>query len=76
MATSTPARIIGLKDRGRIDTGMKADLVIFDPRTITDRATYENPEELSEGIEMVLVNGQRAWEGQGPAGQPGRVLRR
>ena len=76
MATSTPARIIGLKDRGRIDTGMKADLVIFDPETITDRATYENPEELSEGIEMVLVNGQRAWEGQGPAGQPGRVLRR
>ncbi len=76
MATSTPARIIGLKDRGRVDTGMKADLVIFDPQKIIDRATYENPEQTSEGIDLVLVNGQPAWEGQVPVGQPGRVLRR
>jgi len=59
-ATSLPAEMLGLEDRGRIQEGYAADLVVFDPRTIRDRATYTEPHQYSEGIEYVLVNGRVA----------------
>jgi len=56
--TSVPARRYGLSDRGLIAEGMAADIVVFDPATIRDRATYEQPRLLAEGVRHVLVNGQ------------------
>ncbi len=55
--TSLPAQKFQLKDRGLIKEGMKADLVIFDPNTVIDNATYEKPHAFSTGFEYVLVNG-------------------
>ena len=56
-ATSFPAWRFGLEDRGLIAKGKKADIVVFDPRTIIDKATPENPTALSVGMIDVLVNG-------------------
>ncbi len=78
--TSIPAERFGLIDRGVVREGAIADLVIFDPATVSDRATYENPHQLSVGIEHVLVGGVeifssgRAVAGLGPE-LPGRALR-
>ncbi|HEY2796831.1 MAG TPA: D-aminoacylase [Thermoanaerobaculia bacterium] len=73
--TSLPARRLGLTDRGRIATGLKADLVLFDPATVIDRSTFEEPRKLAEGIVWVAVNGQAVWEEGKPTGaHPGRVL--
>jgi N-acyl-D-amino-acid deacylase len=73
--TSLPARRLGLADRGKIAPGMKADLVLFDPATVIDRSTFEEPRKLSEGIVWVAVNGQAVWEAGQPSGaRPGRVL--
>ena len=55
--TSMPADRLGLTDRGRIADGYKADLVIFNPNTIIDKATFEQPHQYPEGIEYVLING-------------------
>jgi N-acyl-D-amino-acid deacylase len=75
--TSLPASRMSLKDRGRIAPGMKADLVLFNPETVIDRSTFEEPRKLSEGIELVVVNGEAVWSGGKPTGaKPGRVLRR
>jgi N-acyl-D-amino-acid deacylase len=74
--TSLPAARMGLKDRGRIAAGMKADLVLFNPETVIDRSTFEEPRKLSEGIELVVVNGEPVWSGGKSTGaRPGRVLR-
>ncbi len=56
--TSAPASQLGLWDRGIIRPGMIADLVIFDPEKVTDKATYQNPSQYPEGIPYVLVNGK------------------
>jgi N-acyl-D-amino-acid deacylase len=73
--TSLPARRVSLTDRGKIAPGMKADLVLFDPATVIDRSTFEEPRKLSEGIVWVAVNGQAVWEDGKPTGaRPGRVL--
>ena len=56
--TSLPASRMGLWDRGLLRPGMAADVVAFDPRTIRDRATFEDPMHYSEGIPYVAVNGQ------------------
>jgi N-acyl-D-amino-acid deacylase len=73
--TSLPARRLKLADRGTIRTGMKADLVLFDPKTVIDRSTFEKPKELAEGIRMVFVNGEAVWEdGKATGARPGRVL--
>ncbi len=57
-ATSLPAEVLGLEDRGRIEEGMTADIVIFDPDKLTDRATYEAPHQYSEGVRYLLINGK------------------
>jgi N-acyl-D-amino-acid deacylase len=75
--TSGPARVLGLADRGSIAPGMKADLVIFDPRTVTDRGTRAEPHRPPEGIRYVIVNGVVVLDdGTLTAARPGRALRR
>jgi N-acyl-D-amino-acid deacylase len=75
--TSLPASRMKLSDRGRIAPGLKADLVLFDPKTVIDRSTFEDPRRLSEGIELVWVNGEAVWSGGKPTGaHPGRALKR
>jgi N-acyl-D-amino-acid deacylase len=74
--TWSTAQILGLRDRGMIKEGMFADLVIFDPATIIDNATFEKPHQLSTGIRDVFVNGQAVWrEGRLTDARPGRALR-
>jgi dihydroorotase/N-acyl-D-amino-acid deacylase len=73
--TSFPAQRIGLHDRGILRPGMRADLVIFDPATVRDAATFEQPHQYAEGISHVLVNGRVVFEGGAmTAARPGRVL--
>ena len=75
--TSLPAYRFGLKDRGIVKHGAFADLVIFDPRTIRDTATYDNPRQFAEGVKYVIVNGQVVLrEGQFSEARPGKALRR
>ncbi|MCB1495818.1 MAG: D-aminoacylase [Bauldia sp.] len=59
--TGLTASVFNLEDRGRIAEGFFADLVVFDPSTIVDRATYEDPQLFSAGIEKVFVNGRMSW---------------
>jgi N-acyl-D-aspartate/D-glutamate deacylase len=75
--TGLPAAIMGLRDRGVIAVGAVADLVLFDPATVRDAATYEEPTRPAEGVEYVLVGGEVAMEHGQPARLDlGRVLRR
>jgi len=75
--TSLAASRAGFKDRGLLRKGMKADVVVFDPKTIRDVSTYEDPHHFSEGISAVLVNGTPVLkDGAMTAALPGRVLRR
>lgn len=74
--TSLPANRLGLADRGLLHQGMKADVVVFDPATVKDQATYENPAQYSTGIAWVLVNGQAVVANGKPTNAtPGAVLR-
>ena len=74
--TSRPAEYLGLCDRGTLRPNAFADLVVFDPATVIDRATFEQPEMPSEGIRMVCVNGGIVWRnGTSIGARPGRVLR-
>jgi N-acyl-D-amino-acid deacylase len=75
--TSLPAQIIGLKDRGQLREGMVADVVVLDLTTIRDKATFFEPHQFAEGIDLVLVNGVPVAERGVPTGRlPGRVLTR
>jgi len=75
--TSLPARRLGLKDRGVLAEGKAADLVIFDPETVMDRATYEDPRQYPVGIHYVIVNGVLSVEkGRFTGKKAGRVLGR
>jgi N-acyl-D-aspartate/D-glutamate deacylase len=74
--TSLPANRLKLYDRGRIAPGMAADLVIFDPNTIQDTATFTKPLSFPTGISYVLVNGKIAVDhGQQTGELAGKVLR-
>ena len=74
--SALPAQRMRLTDRGVLKAGMWADVVIFDPATVRDRATFDNPNQLSEGMEYVLVNGVPVIdEGKMTGALPGRVLR-
>ena len=75
--TSLAAEHMGIKDRGRITPGMFADLVLFDPATVIDRATPQEPHLTSVGIEHVWVNGAEVFtDGKTTGAKPGRVIRR
>ncbi len=75
--TSLPAVKLGLKDRGIVAPGYKADLVLFDPSKIKDRATWTSPHVFSEGIVAVMVNGQLVIEeGDQKEILPGKILKR
>jgi N-acyl-D-amino-acid deacylase len=73
--TSLPAQRMGLRDRGTLRKGTFADLVLFDPQTVIDRATFDKPMELPVGIKAVFVNGVSVWDQDHATGErPGRVL--
>jgi len=66
-----------LKDRGKIDVGYAADIVLFDPETVNDQADFFNPHQYATGIEYVLVNGSVAIEkGEHTGALTGKVLRK
>lgn len=74
--TSMPARRLRLKDRGELRVGAFADVVVFDPRTVADRATFEKPHAYPVGISHVWVNGvQVVRDGDHTGATPGRVTR-
>jgi len=74
--TTLPAGVFGLKNRGRIQEGFWADVVIFDPDTVLDHATWDAPTEASSGIELVLVNGVQVFPNAPIADRPGHILKR
>ncbi len=75
--TGLAAHTFGLRHRGQVKAGWHADLVVFDPQQIADRATFASPTEPSTGMDWVLVNGSPVWRGgQATDHRPGRVLRR
>jgi len=75
--TSLPAQRFKLKDRGLVRAGFKADLVVFDPKTVIDRATFQEPQLTAEGVQRVFVNGVEVWsDGKVTGERSGRALRR
>ena len=74
--TSLPADNLRVKDRGRLVAGQFADVVVFDPKTIADRATYEKPHQYAVGVKHVWVNGTQVLkDGEHTGATPGRVIR-
>lgn len=75
--TGASARALGLKDRGLLKEDFRADITVFDPATVAERATYENPHQFAAGIDTVLVNGVATLQGGDHTGAlAGRTLRR
>ncbi len=75
--TSFPAQRLGLQDRGILKAGMYADITVFDPETIRDRATFLEPRQYPDGVNYVLANGQIIIDqGRHTGNRPGRVLRK
>ncbi|QQS48377.1 MAG: D-aminoacylase [Acidobacteriota bacterium] len=74
--TSLPAQTFRLWDRGLLRPGMAADIVVFDPETVSDRATFEQPKQFASGFVSVLVNGRPVIEsGEHNGARPGAILR-
>ena len=74
--TSLPAATLRVKERGRIESGFFADVVVFDPKTIADRSTYEKPHQYAVGMRHVWVNGKQVLkDGEHTGQKPGRVVR-
>jgi N-acyl-D-amino-acid deacylase len=75
--TSLPARNLGITDRGVLKQGLAADLVLFDPNSIQDHATFKDSLQYSTGIDAVWVNGELVWDkGNVTDARPGRIIRR
>jgi N-acyl-D-amino-acid deacylase len=76
--TGQPAEVFGFRDRGTVEVGKKADLVLLDAERVADRSTYAEPVQFPEGIHRVVVHGRTVWDGKvlDAAGCPGQVLRR
>ena len=75
--TSAPAQRLGLAAKGIVRPGLDADLVVFDPATVSDRATFDEPHQYPDGINHVLVNGELVVSGGNHLGTlPGHVLSR
>jgi N-acyl-D-amino-acid deacylase len=73
--TSLPAVNTGIRGRGVLAEGRYADIVVFDPDTVADRATFEDPHRYADGIEQVFVNGvQVIRDGEHTGATPGRVV--
>jgi len=71
-----PAATLSLADRGRLQAGDFADVVVFDPQTIQDHSTYEHPQQLATGVDEVWVNGVRALrKGEATGAPSGRAVR-
>jgi N-acyl-D-amino-acid deacylase len=74
--SSLPATNLGIRQRGSLKPGYYADVVVFDPATIQDHATFENPKQLATGMRDVFVNGiQVLKDGKHTGAKPGRVVR-
>jgi N-acyl-D-amino-acid deacylase len=75
--TALPAENLRIERRGRLQPGFFADVVVFDPATIQDHATFEQPHQYSTGVQHVWVNGvQVLRDGEHTGAKPGRVVRR
>jgi N-acyl-D-aspartate/D-glutamate deacylase len=75
--TSAPALKMGLKDRGLLREGFCADVVVFNPRTVADRATFTDPHQYPVGVDYVIINGQVVIEkGEHTGALVGKVLRK
>ena len=75
--TSLPARAFGFLDRGIIRPGFVADLVLFDPARVTDKATFADPHQYGEGFDYVFVNGKTVVaNGELTDERPGEFIRR
>jgi dihydroorotase/N-acyl-D-amino-acid deacylase len=74
--SALPAQRMRIGDRGVLKRGLWADVVVFDPKTIADRSTFSEPNQLAAGMQWVLVNGVPVIaEGKMTGAKPGRVLR-
>jgi N-acyl-D-amino-acid deacylase len=74
--TSAPAARLGISDRGRLEDGLAADIVVLDPATVRSWATYEEPRRFPDGLDHVIVNGVPVVEeGRHTGATPGRALR-
>jgi N-acyl-D-amino-acid deacylase len=74
--TGLPARTFRLQDRGLVREGMAADLVVFDPARVEDKATFAKPHQYSQGFDFVLVNGKVVVDGgKLTAARAGKTLR-
>ena len=74
--TTLPADNLRIKERGSLQPGYFADVVVFDPEEIQDHATYENPHQYSIGVVHVWINGTQVLEdGEHTGATPGRVVR-
>ena len=72
-----PASVFGIEARGELREGAFADLIMFDPAKVTDRATYQNPREVADGMDWVIVNGTIARkDGTFTGARAGKVLKR
>ena len=71
--SAQPAHNLGLHDRGLLKPGYFADVVVFDPETVTDHATFEKPQQFATGVEQVLVNGELVLKDGEPTGAHGRA---
>jgi dihydroorotase/N-acyl-D-amino-acid deacylase len=73
--TSYPAQRLGIRDRGILRERMKADVAVFDPATVRDVSTFDEPHQYAQGVSLVVVNGQVVFEnGTMTSARPGRIL--